>query len=158
MYIVPKLKLIPQDQNMACWYASAQMLISWRRNKTQMSEMGILNPSEVATLKKLYNDNSGINNAQVVQLGIRIGLKPVPPMCPTEDAIESWLRTYGPLWVNGTSHIVVIGGVSKGKLLVYDPWPPNKGTIEWRSTSWLTIGGKASTLDVNGSLAFLRLP
>jgi len=27
MYIVPNMTLIPRQKNMACWYASSQMLI-----------------------------------------------------------------------------------------------------------------------------------
>jgi len=26
-YLVPGMKLIPQDKNMSCWYASAMMLV-----------------------------------------------------------------------------------------------------------------------------------
>ena len=35
MYMVSGMTLIPQQKNMACWYASAQMVITWARNAAQ---------------------------------------------------------------------------------------------------------------------------
>jgi Papain-like cysteine protease AvrRpt2 len=36
-YEVPGMTHIKQNMTMSCWYASAQMLIQWRQDKTQES-------------------------------------------------------------------------------------------------------------------------
>ena len=111
-YIVPGVRLIRQTKTMACWYASAQMLIQWRRNQTQSSEIGMPDPSEEPTSVALERANNGLTDLQVITLAMSLGLMAVAPMSPTPGAIESWLKRYGPLWVNGRTHIVVIGGIS----------------------------------------------
>ena len=45
-YLVSGVPLIPQSQNMACWYASAQMVIRWRREMTKSTESSIVDPSD----------------------------------------------------------------------------------------------------------------
>jgi len=45
---------------MACWYASAQMLIRWRRNRTQSTEMAFSDPSEYLEAIKLYMANNDL--------------------------------------------------------------------------------------------------
>src|SRR6266478_9251519 len=47
-YVVPGMKLIPQTMAMSCWYASAKMLIWWRRHHTYSTEAAILDPREDA--------------------------------------------------------------------------------------------------------------
>lgn len=143
-YIVPGMRLIPQDKNMSCWYASGQMIIEWRREKTRSSELAHPDPSEVARWQKLYTDNTGITNAKILQYARDLGLKAVPPMSPSPQALERWLRTYGPLWVNGVAHITVIAGIrdttGEVEVLVYDPAKPTAPTGEWRSLeTWYSI-------------------
>jgi hypothetical protein len=130
-YLVQGVPLIPQQLDMACWYASAQMLIQWRRGKKQMSEMAHPDPSEDGDLVKRFKSNDGLAVDMVVGLAVRLGLRTVPPMSPTLEAIESWLSTYGPLWFAGlmpSGHAVVITGISKAGLHLNDPWPPKVGT------------------------------
>ncbi|RDB06310.1 papain-like cysteine protease family protein [Runella aurantiaca] len=159
-YTVPNMKLIPQDKGMSCWYASAQMLINWRREMYQMSEMGILDPSEDAGSKSIYALDSGIQNPQIISMAKRLGLVAVPPLSPTEDAIENWLFQYGPLWVNGISHIVVIAGIKAGNVLIYDPSPVNKGSIGWRSLDTWYVGNAVDSRDTANSVqtVFLHCP
>jgi papain like cysteine protease AvrRpt2 len=130
------MKLIPQDRTMSCWYASGQMIIEWRRRMKQMTEFAHPGPDQVDRWKKLYRDNPGMTNAQIDTFARDLGLKMVPPMSPTAEAILGWLRSYGPLWVNGASHITVIAGIrdTRGtvEVLVYDPALPQKATGEWR--------------------------
>lgn len=164
MYTVPKVPLIPQTKNMACWYASAQMVIQWRREKTQSCEIGITDPSEDPPSVQKWKANDGINDAFIAKLAADLGLKAVPPMCPTADAILSWLRSYGPLWVNGKTHITVIAGINTdlGLLWVHNPAPVNVGQKEWRPMEWLLGVGKAAgkdSLDPNATTAvFLHCP
>jgi ABC-type bacteriocin/lantibiotic exporter with double-glycine peptidase domain len=136
------------------------MLIQWRRNKTLMCEMGIVDPSEDDPSIKLCKDNDGIANSQILALAKRLGLRAVPPMSPTEKALEGWLRTYGPLWVNGKKHIVVIAGIKPANVLVYDPWPVNVGLIEWRSLAEWYVGSSASSRDTSAAVetVFLHCP
>lgn len=143
-YTVPGMTLINQTMKMSCWYASAQMLIQWRRNRMQASEANIVDPSEDAAIAKIRDDNKGVLNPQIIQLAQTLGLVPIPPMSPSEEALESWLKQYGPLWVNGKNHIVVIAGVSDGSVLVYDP-APRFHAPEWRSLAGWYVGGQSSS-------------
>jgi ABC-type bacteriocin/lantibiotic exporter with double-glycine peptidase domain len=159
-YIVPNMKLIPQDQAMSCWYASAQMLINWRREITQSSEMGIIDPGEDSSSQAIYALDKGIQNSQIIAMAKRLGLVAVPPLSPTEEAIEDWLFSYGPLWVNGISHIVVIAGIRAGQVLVYDPSPVNKGHVSWRSLDTWYIGNAVDSRDTSNAVetVFLHCP
>jgi hypothetical protein len=126
---------MPQTQTMACWYASAQMLIAWRRNRTKMTERTHPDPSEVPGLQSTYAANTGLPAADFVALARQLGLTPVPPMTPTLDSLSSWLRSYGPLWFAGlfpagsarSNHVVVVTGIDDTALYINDPWPPNVG-------------------------------
>lgn len=160
MYVVPGMTLIPQTKDMSCWYASAQMVIAWRRDWKQSCEIGILDPSEDFLSESLKAADTGITNDQIVGFAVRLGLEPVPPMSPSEGLVESWLRSYGPLWVNGVRHITVIAGIKAGSVYVYDPAPKNIGKIEWRSIDKWYVGdtwsGRDTSRDVQA--VFLHNP
>lgn len=159
-YVVTGMTRIQQTMNMSCWYASAQMLIRWRRDKTQSTEAGIVDPSEDPMSEAMKKSDTGISDAQIVAFAKRLGLEEIPPMSPTEAAIEQWLKSYGPLWVNGATHIVVIAGVRPGQVLVYDPAPGSPGGgVGWRSLSGWYTGGAVDSRDVTASGAvFLYCP
>ena len=129
-YLIHDVPLIPQQLDMACWYASAQMVIQWRRRSRRMCEMGLLDPSEDGSLVAQFKSNNGLSVSSVVDLAKRVGFQPVPPMTPTLEALESWLRTYGPLWFAGlvpSGHAMVITGINSSGLHINDPWPPRAG-------------------------------
>lgn len=157
-YEVPGMTLIPQNDNMSCWYASARMLIQWKMEQRQQSLMNLIPPEYDAQCRQIRDAANGITNPQLISMAKRIGLTAVPPMSPTPQAIESWLKLYGPLWVNGISHIVVIAGINGNKVKVYDPWPPKVGKIDWRSLTDWYVGGKNpagqpnSTRDISKSV------
>jgi hypothetical protein len=162
-YEAPGMTLIPQAMTMSCWYASALMLIKWRQDKTQQSLAYLVPPELDAQCATIRDGNTGIGNPQIVPMAKRLGLLPVPPMSPSTQGIEQWLRSYGPLWVNGKTHIVVIAGIDTEKLLVkvYDPAPVNSGRIEWRSLkTWYAFGTSASTRDTGRDVeaVFLHSP
>ncbi len=165
-YIVEGMTLIPQQLQMSCWYASAQMLIKWREEKDQMSYARLISPEFDEECSRLRDNNNGIQNPQIIKTAERIGLKHVPPLSPSPAWIEAWLKSYGPLWVNGKTHIVVIAGIayipgSGDMLLVYDPSPVGVGRINWRSISgWYTSGSSVSSRDTDKSVetVFLYVP
>lgn len=165
-YEVPGMKLIAQQDSMACWYASAQMLVKWKEERAQQSFADLMSPEFDAECRRLRDAGGGILNPAIMAMAKRLGLVPVPPMTPTPGTIQQWLEQYGPLWVNGKTHIVVIAGIRGLKVKVYDPWPVNKGTIDWRSLRDWYVGGKNpvagvdSSRDVAASVeaVFLRLP
>jgi hypothetical protein len=162
-YEVPGVTLIPQKLTMSCWYASAQMLIQWRQDRVQQSLAWLVPPDLDAQCALIRDGNTGIQNPQIVPMAKRLGLKAVPPMSPTPESLESWLRTYGPLWVNGKTHIVVIAGINTATLMVkvYDPGPRNIGKIEWRSlATWYAFGTSVSTRDTGKDVetVFLYVP
>lgn len=153
-YEVPGMQLISQTKNMACWYASAQMLIQWKRSMTQSTLMNHPDPSELTETVKWEVLNKGITNPQVVKLALALGLEQVPPLTPTPGYLLRLMQTYGPLWTNGTSHIVVIAGIDEDNelLKVYDPWPwSGKPQIAWRSFSWYT-GSTPSSRDISAEV------
>lgn len=165
-FIVQGMTLIPQTKTMSCWYASAQMLIHWKMEQRQQSIMNLVPPELDAECIKIRDANSGVVNPEILKMAKRLGLEGIPPMTPTTDALEGWLKQYGPLWVNGKNHIVVIAGIMwmpiiGHQLLVYDPAPVNVGKIEWRDlTDWYLLGNSSSSRDTSASVetVFLYVP
>ena len=167
-YVVPGMELIVQDKDWSCWYASGQMLIEWRRRQTMSSEIAHPDPSQVKKWSSLYDKASGpgggIGNGDILEFAKDLGLEAVPPMSPTPQALEKWLKNHGPLWVNGVSHITVIAGIrdSGGELevLVYDPAMPSKQHGEWRSLSQWYVLDPHSGRDASNAVqtVFLHLP
>jgi hypothetical protein len=141
-YEVPGMTLIPQDDNTSCWYASAQMLIHWKMNRLRQSLADLVPPELDAQCRTIRDAGGGIVNPQILGMAQRLGLRAVPPMSPTPQALRTWLQQYGPLWVNGQLHIVVIAGIKDMQVKVYDPWPPKVGKIDWRSLTDWYVGGK----------------
>ena len=127
-FVVQRMKLIPQDKTMSCWFASGQMLINWRSEMTQTSDMRHPDPALLARWNKLYDDNPGITNAQIAAFANDLGLTMLGAMTPSPEYVRDLLRTHGPLWVNGKSHITVIAGIRTGvngvEVLVFDPAKP----------------------------------
>lgn len=160
-YVVPGMTHIQQDKTMSCWFASAQMLVKWRRDKLRMTTANLLDPSEEAAARKLYDSNTGIVNDAILKFAHKLGLRSVPPMSPTPQALESWLKAYGPLWVNGKNHIVVLAGIRDGKdVLVYDPAYGLPKGIEWRSLAGWYVGSTSSSRDTAKDVqaVFLHCP
>jgi hypothetical protein len=162
-YEVPGMTLIPQQMRMSCWYASAQMLITWRQDRVQQSLPWLVPPDLDAQCVAIRDGNAGLQNPQIVAMAKRIGLKAIPPMSPLPETLEDWLRSYGPLWVNGKTHIVVIAGIDTTMQMVkvYDPWPPGVGKVEWRSlVTWYAFGTSPSTRDTGRDVetVFLYVP
>jgi hypothetical protein len=136
-YEVPGVSLFVQDKNMACWYASAMMVRTWKDLNRPSPFQNQCSAVDQKTID-LYKANNGIQNPQIIPLAKRLGLVAVPPMSPTPQALMSWMQSYGPLWTNGLRHIVVVAGIRGNdidgyELKVYDPWPGNG--ITWRSLS-----------------------
>jgi Papain-like cysteine protease AvrRpt2 len=165
-YVVTGMKLIPQLLDMSCWYASAQMLINWKMEQRQQSIMGLIPPELDAECRKLRDDNNGVQNPQIVPMAKRLGLKAIPPMSPSPGLLEDWLKQYGPLWVNGKSHITVIAGIMwlpvlEYQVLVYDPSPVNTGSVGWRSLrDWYAMGSDVDSRDTGNGVetVFLYVP
>ena len=144
MFVISDLKLIPQQNNMSCWYASAMMVIGWKREKTRMTLARHPDPSQTRQTVAWEVAANGLTNPNILRMAALLGLKNVPPMSITVEGIESLLHKHGPLWTNGKTHIVVIAGSDPAhdRVLVYDPWPPKAGKIEWRSYPDWYIGRK----------------
>lgn len=165
-YEVPDMELVVQDKDMACWFASAMMLVTWREKRSTFGQCAALDDATI----KLYQANKGIQNHQIIPLAKRLGLVSVPPLSPSVDALRGWIEDYGPLWTNGMRHIVVIAGIRgpvgpsfSYEVKVYDPWPGNG--VTWRTldgwyTGWDPGKFGASSRDAGGDVetVFLHLP
>ena len=154
------MTLIPQTLGMSCWYASAQMLIQWKMDKMQQSLANLVPPELDAECIKLRDADKGLINGSILSMAKRLGLCAVPPMSFTHETMERWLYRYGPLWVNGKSHIVVIAGIRNMEVKVYDPLPINVGKVDWRSLSSWYLGDGCSSRDTspNAPAVFLYCP
>ena len=143
MYEVPRMLLIPQKDNSSCWFASAQMLIQWKRSALGATLARNPDPSQVSRVVTWEVAGHGLGNPRVVLMAKLLGLNSIPPLCVSLAMLEGYLRSYGPLWTNGKDHIVVIAGADQagGKVLVYDPWPPKVGKVGWRSFAAWYLGG-----------------
>ena len=171
-YTVPNVQLIPQDLNNACWYAATQMVVQWRRNAVQMTEMNLRDPFEVPAAVAAHKANNGLAWAAMRRYAQMIGLVPLPLMSPTPSLLEQWLVSHGPVWCDGvpvdkngnpagTGHVVVLSGVRrKGQgheIRIHDPWPPNTGDVSWRPYSHLA-GILSAGANTHRDTFFLRLP
>ena len=78
-YFVPNMKLIPQDKDWSCWYASGQMLIEWRRQQTRRTEPAHPDPSQVKKWGYLYDKASGpeggITNDTILEFARDLGFE-----------------------------------------------------------------------------------
>ena len=148
---VQALDLLPQRLNASCWYASARMLLNWKDNK--IHQRSALIPPELDKASQSIRDgNKGILNPQIIPMAKRLGLTSVPAMSVSSHQIGAWLRQYGPLWVNGAAHIVVIGGIRGTMVKVYDPWPVNVGKVNWRSLETWYEGSARSSRDIGAGV------
>src|SRR2546423_7533628 len=87
-FSIETVPLIAQTDTMACWYASAQMLIHWRREHTVSCEIAHPDPSEVPELVRVFVSNDGLSIGEVTTLAKDLGLRQGPPKTPTPGAIE----------------------------------------------------------------------
>jgi hypothetical protein len=163
-YTVPSHVFVKQDKEFSCWLAAAQMLIRWKEKRTGKTDSRHPDPSTYPHWSALYHSNVGINNAQIHRFARDMGFKVVPPMTPTPHSIESWLKWYGPLWVNGVRHITVIVGIRgpahAPEVLVLDPELHFGSAGIWRNLyEWYALDNYSSPdSSVTTRAAFLRLP
>ncbi len=135
-YVVPDMQLVAQDRTMSCWYASAQMLITWRQRKTQSSEIRHPDPATVDKWNLKCAGNKGIQNSDIPSFASDMGFEMVGAVTPSPELIQDLMRRHGPLWVNGKTHITVIAGIRKTAtavdVLVFDP-----AIAALRSGAWI---------------------
>ncbi len=153
-YVVPDMKFVAQDQSNSCWYASAQMLIQWRDNSTHSSSMDHPDPATVDTWAKLYAKNSVIQNAELKQFAADLGLEMLGPATPTPEYLRDLLRDHGPVWVNGKTHITVIGGIRRSatggiEVLVFNPANPAETNGAWHDFDQQYGQTPSTTLDAD---------
>lgn len=146
-----EMTLIPQDSTNACWYASALMVWNWKQEHDQAcSGPG---PDDIPDFVKIHKANGVIPWVRIREFGKAMGMTPAPLVSPSEELLRSWLMVHGPLWtdgvpvdangnVSGSGHVVVIAGLrgtgNDAEILIYDPWPPNQGGVNWRPMTHLS--------------------
>ncbi len=176
MYQVPNMVLIPQDNNNACWYASAQMVVSWREHTVMASSPNLRGPGRVPAFAAAHAANNGLQWAQMRTFARQLGMRELPLMSPNAELLQEWLISHGPLWTDGvpvnaagtavgTGHVVVLAGIRTGTfsgeaydLKIYDPWPPNVGNIRWRPGSHLALISAGVAESAHRNVNFLYAP
>jgi Papain-like cysteine protease AvrRpt2 len=160
------VKLIPQDQTMACWWASTLMMYEWRKATGGKA----VDPRTNGFVVGIHTANNGLAFAMMRMYAQMVGLRAKPFAAPTVGLLANWLRA-GPLWttgiainwtgqVAGPGHVVVIAGLravqnsNEYEIYVYDPWPPNVGHQGWRPISHLN-GIEMAALNPNVDVTFL---
>jgi hypothetical protein len=162
--IVQGVKLIPQDNTNACWWASSLMLYEWRKSQGGSPP----DPRANAEISAAHRATNLLPWSIMKRYGAAIGLTPKPLLTPSADLLKEWLQS-GPLWtdgigvnwrgqVAGPGHVVVLTGLrevdnsDEWEIYVYDPWPVNTGTRGWRPISHLVDILRTGTnpgIDVN---------
>jgi Papain-like cysteine protease AvrRpt2 len=92
---VPGVPLISQTRTWACWYACAQMLIQWKRERGKATLAEHPNPSEVPQLERLHAANPGLSYGQVLTLAQLLGLRTIPPMSLTVQGVKTFCNIMG---------------------------------------------------------------
>jgi hypothetical protein len=117
--------LFPQPTDMTCWSAAATMLFG---NQT-------IGPGDAS-----LSDEGGLlaDYENVKKFADSHGLEMHAPQSWSVDGLADLLKSQGPLWVAGnvpSGHAFVIAGMEGDgtpegtRLIIYDPWPPNKGAV-----------------------------
>ncbi len=137
-----RVPLIPQGGNRTCWYAAAQMIVRWHRDRLQQSTLAGWSIDTAPRTRAVTNANAGLNPAAVVRFGRDHNLR-MTCMSVTAEGLARLLESYGPLWYAGTvegyrgasggAHAVVITGIRNTEILINDPWPVGTGTRLTRS-------------------------
>lgn len=141
---VPNLALLGQDKTNACWYFSAKMVHKWA---SANGKSAVKDPSTVKTdrlnLQGLYESNAGYATSTCIELSGALGLKALDKKKRGFDEFKTLLAK-GPIWaagakggLDGTYHVVVIGGVAETGLLIFDPLPMKMGAKVWRTWDWM---------------------
>jgi len=143
------VNLIPQDNNMACWYASTMMMYQWYVARGGKATP----PSELPEFARMHRTSHGLAWGTMKRYAQQVGLRPKPLVSPSIELLAQWLRA-SPLWTDGIAvdwagnqagpgHVVVVAGLrsvpnsNEYEIYVYDPWPVNLGHEGWRPISHL---------------------
>jgi peptidoglycan hydrolase-like protein with peptidoglycan-binding domain len=147
VYYKPPARLVSQPTNDTCWAASTSML-------TGMLIPMVIAHAEAAGVKifhpgGIYNDSDRNNQANTALFARAFRLAMRPPMSWTPAALAALVNSNGPLMMDtlwkssdyaagagSPGHMRVIAGMrgdgtAEGTtMLIYDPLPVGKGTIE----------------------------
>ena len=115
---------IRQDKKMSCWYAAAQMVLSYRDLVMQVVNM--TNPFTAIR----YYENKGLALSAVKELAWEVGLHYDQSHFEkgfTKDTYGIYLGKLGPLWMAGKfpqgGHAVVVCGIAGDDVMIADPDP-----------------------------------
>jgi hypothetical protein len=151
-YTVPNMTLVTQDMNNACWFASLRMVLQWQNRFRDPFQAD--NPAYYPDLVAMHQRNNGMPWVQIVPIASQLRLVGISNLAtsPTPQVVEQWLRSFGPLYVdgipvdgtgrmNGLGHAVVLSGVrtsARASFQVHDPWP-TPPQIRWQPWQHLTL-------------------
>jgi hypothetical protein len=116
---------VPKQDNMACWYTSAFMVLLYR-----MGASSVVNLAHLDTLKRLFT-NQGLGATEDEALSKELGLEFTPSavLFSKRDKQEYCraLAHLGPLVFSEPMHVIVVRGcvarvTGEAAIVVNDPW------------------------------------
>lgn len=97
--VVPAIK---QPNDMACWAASATMMMSWKK-KQVLTITGVLASAGAVYVDK-FNGEKGLTASEKDAFIAALGLvAEAPANYPLQQYID-WVKTFGPLWITTDSN------------------------------------------------------
>ena len=128
------VNLVPQPTAVSCWAAALAMVVGFRDSTSY--------PVTAIARRAGMNTTSGYGWSEIRSAVGVWGLSTTAPMSAYPAYWARLLQNHGPLWVVRTGapyHAVVVGGIRGNGTLdgtqvtVYDPSPPNQGTVHTRA-------------------------
>lgn len=137
------LNLVAQPKDAVCWWASATMLYKWSK-KSGMGSM--IDPLSDSGFAYRYEQNLDWPSEQNGYMASQLRMKQIEKIDLSYSSLSETLQKRGPIFagverswggVVPFGHAIVIGGGADTGVLVYDPWPVNRGCIIW--LTWAQI-------------------
>jgi len=145
---VPGLRLIVQHKDMACWYASARDGDSVEAEATPGGTAGPPRSLTGQGSDQLGGEQRRNHQPQVIRLA-----HPASAVPNTRAHPGSPEEVWTPLDQRAEAHRRhrSVDEVT-GDLLIYDPWPPGLGKIEWRKFKWYVGDTAPDSMDTSSDV------
>lgn len=157
--VSPDVKPLNQPTTATCWLTCLEMIFNWKADKGQSGKTRdeILSAMDKSPILFPYNMvNVGIDHGEAKETAKMLGLRWAGGGDIDGGALETVLKTYGPVWIAGCwylglSHVIVITAceAATGKIKYVNPYKnftleETPGTLQWLNDGrghWKPIDG-----------------